>query len=496
MDSNSTSDQTRTLADRKRGRSNDYLTFTAMDGVNLGRKTLTTRMSIKKFIDWSLVANKDIRESEDHGDEFIAQRSLSAEHAKGLAKYILGGLVRAIISEVAKAPVSQDVLRIKNDLAAGPYAALQPIVCNLRHVSEGDLHIDDKDLPPDVLRLSLGSTQKLWVVDGQHRRYAFDRVMAYLDQVLKNGKYPGGKALYAPASTGRDGKLTTDELEFWDSVKTVALNECSVSIEIHIGLNESEEQQLFSDLNSRSKPLQSSLVHSYDQSDAIAAVSRDREIIRFPIADESDAKHWNSSGLPLKDIIMVNRLLVHGSNAKEATPQSQVDAKMEFIRRFWDVVQGISGIDAESQRTQTVAGQPVVLKALAKLAYDHAYGVPKLIDEEGLRTLYHSILSGKLSFSHSESLWRALFVADEERAQVYGQNEKGESINDFVHLTAQTKPGEFDALNGWVRYGTAHNDIYPRIGDLIRWKLCLKNRGAAEKSRDKERQAEGEKAAA
>jgi hypothetical protein len=47
-----------------------------------------------------------------------------------------------------------------------------------QRVGRVGLHIDDKDLPPDVLRLSLGSTQKLWVVDGQHRRRGFDRVFA------------------------------------------------------------------------------------------------------------------------------------------------------------------------------------------------------------------------------------------------------------------------------------------------------------------------------
>src|SRR5262249_45117958 len=149
----------------------------------------------------------------------------------------------------------------------------------------------------------LGSTQKLWVVDGQHRRDGFDRVIAFLDMVLKNGSYPRVKhSLYYPAWAGRDGKLTAEEVEFWQEGKNGAMNECSVTVEIHIGLNEAEEQQLFSDLNSRSKPLQSSLVLNYDQSDAIAAVSRDREIIQFPIADESDAKSWNSTGLPLKDI--------------------------------------------------------------------------------------------------------------------------------------------------------------------------------------------------
>ena len=470
----------KTLADRPR-RGNEFLTLTALEGVNLGRRTLTTRMSIKKFCDWSLVGNKDIRETEDFEDEFVAQRTLIPEHARGLAKYVLGGLVRTVIADMSGSRVPADVLRIKNDLATGPYSALQPLVCNLRHVQEEDLLIDDKNLPPDVLRLNLGSTQKLWVVDGQHRRDGFDRVMTYLDQILKNGTYPKAKhALYAPVSTGPDGRMTADEIEFWQLVKDVAMNECSVSLEIHIGLDESEEQQLFSDLNSRSKPLQSSLTLSYDQSDALAAISRDTEIIRFPIADESDAKSWNSTGLPLKDIIMVNRLLVHGANVKEATPQSQVDAKLSFIRRFWDVVQRIDGFMEPHQRTRTVAGQPVVLKALAKLAYDHAYGVPKLVDEDGLRKLYQAIDTKQLTFKHSDRLWHALFMNDIER-----KAEFGDGINDYVHVTAQTKPGEFDKLNSWVRFGAAHNDIYPRIGDLIRWKLALKNCGAAEKSRQK-----------
>jgi len=86
--------------------------------------------------------------------------------------------------------------------------------------------------------------------------------------------------------------------------------------------------------------------------------------------------------------------------------------------------------------------------------------------------------------NHSDKLWLALFMNDQERTHEFGQG-----VNDYVHVTAQTKPGEFDQLNGWVRFGTAHNDIYPRIGDLIRWKLRLKNRGAAEKSRQKENEA-------
>jgi hypothetical protein len=54
-----------------------------------------------------------------------------------------------------------------------------------------------------------------------------------------------------------------------------------------------------------------------------------------------------------------------------------------------------------------------------------------------------------------------------------------------VFLGDQFKGGEFDSTNGWVRFGPAHNDIVPRLGDVIRWKLGLTNRGSAEKARAK-----------
>ena len=71
--------------------------------------------------------------------------------------------------------------------------------------------------------------------------------------------------------------------------------------------------------------------------------------------------------MALKDVVMVNRLLIHGNNSTKATPPSIVNEKRQFIDRFWTVVQSISGVGYENQRSKTVGGQPVVIKALAKL---------------------------------------------------------------------------------------------------------------------------------
>ena len=36
--------------------------------------------------------------------------------------------------------------------------------------------------------------------------------------------------------------------------------------------------------------------------------------------------------------------------------------------------------------------------------------------------------------------------------------------------------GTYDKTNEWVRFGSRHNDIYPRLGDTIRYSLKLQPR--------------------
>lgn len=491
--SDTTGKPTTTAADLKRvARANKVHSLFVFTGTNLGRFTLTARMSIADFYEMSVVGNRETVALEEFEGEYVAQRKLIPAHAKGLALYVLRGLVMSAISSrrLAGQAVEPEITQIRDDLAGGPYAALQPLVCNIRALKFGgdDLPMEfaaTKDLP--FFRVTLTSSQKLWVVDGQHRREAFGIVIKYLEDINKNGFYPRNRnALYNPNSAGTEGKLSAVQLQFWREVFDLALQECSVTVEVHCGLGLKEEGQLFADLNSRGKTLHSSLLAQFDKSDAIAAMvgerllDGDQPVIRFPIQSESDSKSWDQSGMTLKDVIMINRLLVHGVNSAQPTAPSEVVEKLPFVERFWTVVQSISGFGQEKARSKTVAAQPVVLKALAKLAYDLAYGVPKLRDEEGLKNLYDAIMSRKLSFSHNEAIWSAVFMDDDEREKQFP------GINEFVYLGDQFKGGEFDAANGWVRYGPAHNDIYPRLGDVIRWKVGLKNRGAAEKARKKE----------
>jgi hypothetical protein len=488
MNDDSAAQTTKTAGDlRRTARANKIHNIYVFSGTNLGRFTLTARMSIRDFYDMSVVANKETVAQKEYEGQPVAQRKLIPAHAKGLALYVLRGLViSAILARRQQgSAIQEEVIRIRDDLAGGPYAALQPIVCNIRNCKP-----EGEDLPMDYaakeglpfFAVSLTASQKLWVVDGQHRREAFGIVIKYLEDLVKNGSYPKSKnSLYSPVG---DEKINKVAMQFWNEVFDLALNECSVTVEIHTGLGLLEEGQLFADLNSRGKNLSASLLSQFNKSDAIAAmtveslIGADDPVIKFPVRDESDTKNWDDAGFPLKDIIMINRILVTGSGSVKDIPPTMASGALTFVQKFWRVVQSIQGFGEESHRSKTVAGQPVVLKALAKLAYDHAYGVPRLRDGDGLKRLYDAILSEELSFSHSEPLWTALFMDDQQRAKTFTAPA---GINDYVYLGDQFKGGEFS--NGLVRYGTAHNDIFPRIGDLIRWKLGLRNRGAAAKAR-------------
>src|SRR5436190_849721 len=89
---------TRTLADVRRvARANKVHTLYVFAGTNLGKDTLTARMSIADFYEMSAVGNPETVSKEEYAGEFVTQRKLIPDHAKGLALYVLRGLVMSAI---------------------------------------------------------------------------------------------------------------------------------------------------------------------------------------------------------------------------------------------------------------------------------------------------------------------------------------------------------------------------------------------------------------
>jgi len=444
-------------------------------------------MSLKDFIDGSTVGNRaNIEKIEALSGEFHAQRNLDTAHASGLARYTLMGLVRALIQEMGS-NVDERILKIRDDLGNPAYVSLQPVVCNIRNCSPNgtDLRVRDvgegRGLVTNAFEVSIGAKQHMWVVDGQHRRNGFQRVLEFLTKVNQTYKYPA-KGLFVP--NGYTNELIDHFTHnFWAKILELALSRATIAIECHLGLKEDEEQQLFYDLNSKTKKVIQSLAFQYDHTDPVNKFIAE-EIIETNLLgfkpSEKDVSDWqkDDGAISRKDINTVTCLLALGkSNSKKSTP-ALIEARRDYLIRFWEIISKSNGFGEVNAKSNTVLAQPVVLKALGKLGFDLAHGHQNIKDEQGYKKLLDSIVSKELDFSHDNELWRALLMSNEDR------EEKFKGISEYLHIPSDINvdAGVFDEEKKWMRFGSRHNDIFPRLGDTIRYKLKLRPRPSVTKA--------------
>ena len=455
--------------------------YPAVVGYNMGNRTLCFTMSLKEFSKISHVYNEK-NESESNK---VAQRELDINHCKGLAKHILVGLIETQIRRYKTDGeiVPKEVLDIQQDVGKSPYAVIQPFVCNIRDCERNGIDLDVKDYSDEsvIWNVGLKNGQILSVVDGQHRRVAFDLVSDWLDKVLRTSEYP--KASFIDIKNKRNDPLIDKvRLDFWNKIRLVAVLESEVRIECHLGLNPEEERQLFADLNDKGKKVEKSLSDSYDQANPINEFIQTKLLKggvfqKEPISKDTSSWHNDTGQLLRKDITPITTLVMFGkTSSKKETPAS-VREKNDFAITFWKNIHCIKNFGKDSSRSKTVAAQPVVLKGIAKLAYDLGYGKQDK-NEEHLKMLWEHIKSNKLDFSHNNDIWQALFLDSSKRNRTHS------GLGDYVHVPDGTNldAGTYDEKNKWVRFGNKHNDIYPRIGDLIRFKLGFNPRASVKRS--------------
>lgn len=477
----------KTLGELRASLDSTAKSYPVLDGENLGHRTLKFSLPLSTFISMSAVGNRsNVTQTEVHRGQFQAQRELVREHAVGLAKYTLMGLVRSEIKDrEAKGKLLPDeILMIQKGLGNPAYASLQPIVCNIRDCEPNGDDLEGRessDGNPSMFFVTLSARHLLWVVDGQHRREGFDMVLSFLTKVKNTYRYPK-RGLYEPIN--HSGEIMSETVhDFWLSVYEWAVTRCHVAIECHLGLQEQEEQQLFFDLNSKGRKVVQSLAFQYDHTDPInsfvAKELIENEILPFKPADKDETNwHKDDGRLARKDINNVTALLCLGkTTSRNATP-ALVESRFEFMTRFWESVAKIKNFGEEGAKSKTLAAQPVVLKALAKISYELVYGHQNIVDHDGYKTLITAIGSGGLDFSHENPIWRALMMPENARRDEFP------GLENYLYVPAEVNldAGMYDHENGWVRFGNKHNDIYPRLGDVIRWKLQLKVRPTVAKA--------------
>lgn len=443
-------------------------------GHNLGARVFTTYVPLHEFFEMSAVAN-------DPADpKKVSQRKLDVSHATKLAVYILKGLVHAAIhrrSEIENKPIPATWRDLQNLLGQQAYLSLQPIVVNIRNCNPAGSNISGVRLQTidgetASFKIFLSQQHVFWVVDGQHRRKAMEIVFDFLEVIRAQHKYPKKSGLFAPP----EEEVSPDAMMLWNECYEVARAFCTIAVEVHLGLTIEQERQLFHDLNRLGKKVEASLALQFDSSNPVNLFIKEHLIGEMGLqVVEKDVKDWhNDTGaFSRKDVVAVNAVLfLNKTNISGATP-AVVIPRQHVAARFWEAVMAIPGIGEEQAREKTVAAQPVVLKALAKLTFDFAFSNRRPDNgEELLDRLLDGV--GSLDFSHENPMWRYFEKTDAEReAELPG-------LADYLpppEPGVNRDIGSFQ--DNFMRFGAKHNDIYPILGDMIRWKLGLPSRHAS-----------------
>lgn len=441
-------------------------------GNNLGYRVYLMQVPMHEFFEMSEVANDAARDG-----EAIAQRKLDPAHAQKLAGYILKGLVVGAIQRRLERnePASPVLDGIYQTMGRQPYLALQPLVTNIRACSPFGRNIRAERIESRTsgttaaFEVYLSQRHVLWVVDGQHRRMGMKIVFDFLDHIRRTNTYPKKNSLYASDVQ----ELSREETVAWDEVYSGARTFCKVAVEVHLGLQPEQERQLFHDLNNLGKRVDKNLALTFDNSNPINLFIKEtlHDAMGIRII-EKDVKDWadDEGGITWKDMVAVNAILfLNKTNIAGAKPADVAD-KQGHAKELWEAIGAIPGFGEARAKERTVAAQPVVLKALAKLVYDFAFSNRRPDDsEEKLDHLLSSI--SDIDFSHDNPMWRYYELSEADRMK--------HGLGGLAGYLPSAEGGNRDVgsyQGGVMRFGAKHNDIYPILGDMIRWRIGLPSR--------------------
>jgi hypothetical protein len=445
----------------------------ARPGNNLGNPTLIFSIPMADFERLSLIAN-DPKLGE------VAQRSLNPDHAFALGQFMLKGLVNAarLDSGELEHEVAEAYERIAHRLNPQPYTAMQPVVVSIRSAGTGGSNLRWERFPDNgpmlAAKVSIGQRDIMYVVDGQHRREGVQILLKFLEDLRKTGQYPKAKSsLYPHDSNERD--VPTTEMIVWDRVYYVARSVCTLAVEAHLGLTLDQERQLFHDLNNKGRAVEKSLALEFDLANPVNQFIKQelvgRNIVRLTSGDKVDWDDSDTGVMTRKELVAVNaHLILNKSNINNASAL-EVDERRGVALRFWEAVQQCDGFGEKDARRRTVLAQPVMLKALAKLTFDFAFGRAKQRSEIHLNRLLDRMTD--IDFSHENPVWRFFEMTEGERisANIAGLAEY------LPDLSGGNRDiGAFEKTGGVMRFGAKHNDIFPILGDMIRFQLDLPSR--------------------
>jgi len=457
--------------------SNRFIRLRVKRALNLGSNTMLTSLDIGTFLLQSMVGNDPLKGA-------VTQRRLDMSHSQKMAVFIFKGLVNFAIDRRKQEGkgVPEEVRRIAAYLGTQPYYAWSPIVGSIRD-NINDIAVEMVAADEGELVLRLRSNQLIWVVDGQHRRMAWQIVLDFLNQLVRDRKYTKSGGL-APTDMKQ---VADDAVSFWHEALMYYTDRFSVSIDLHFGLSIDQERQLFHDLNNLQKTVSTSQAQAFDQSNPINIFThRLRESEMFSEAQiiEDGRVDWDSEAwMKLDQLNAINaRLFLNQTTISGARP-ADVIPREDKAWVFWEAVTKIPNI---FDRKECVAAQAALLKALARTYFEILWSrrpEGEVVAEQFLETL------PTIDFSHENPLWDVEHMKDDELL-------KYPELTGFLpEKWRQKQIGE--RIDGKVRFGSRHNESILVLPGIIRYlaKLPPAERRTGEQSdgRDKSEQRQERK---
>lgn len=466
------------LGDLKRSGARTDFNTAVLTGFNMGNRTLSLTLTMEQFREHSDVAN-EARILDTSGDRSeIAQRPLDEKHAKAIALYMLRGLlvsVRQAWDDEGR-HIPEELEDLLSDLGQGPYQGLQPFTGNIRLCAPGGADLDIEERKDGKLLLYFRQGQLIYVIDGQHRRRAYEQMVNWLREMMTTSRYPSTRrgGIYMPEDR-EDVRLSATELEIWSNVLELARSHFTVDVTVHLGLKPEQERQLFHDLNNLGKKPDAALSQAFDQANPVSVFIR-QEIeahnllgtVRISDIGSKKGQKRTSDGAPTifrDDLVSANAMLFAGATNQAGIMPSTVVPNKEYAVRFWKALASQPHFGEEGWEETTLLSEPVMVKALAQLAYtfhDSREANHELRD----RFLAH-LEAGTLNFSPTDPLWALHRKSD---AELEAENP---ALLDYITPEAGRKSYANFQGDRLTSFAQNTRDIARYLGDAMRWKLGL-----------------------
>jgi len=456
---------------RAKGFASTAREYTYLLNSNMGNPTLLMSIPFQEFYFKSKVANeRNISSLPSLSGEAVAQRNIDLSHVKNIAKYLIRGLFYSMQSEYARKGRSLPASFHSMLTAVGksPYLSLPPMIINIRECKPGG-----KDLRFDSQKgvVYLEQMHVLWVVDGQHRREGMQVVMDFLNKVTTRLVYPKPNPLYEGAEKGEP--VSPQELVVWQEILSLGTQVFTLGLEVHLGLSADEERQLFHDTNSYGKKVSASLAANFDSSNPINNYIKETLIgeglLKAQVV-EKDILNWDQDKgvITRKDLNSVCAILFLKKTNIRNSSSKLIEERKNIANKFFDTLSTFPNFGVEGAKKSTVLAQSVVLKAIASLFFE--FNFSKNRDPNAYKILVSHL--SDFDFSHSNKVFR-YYTFDEET-----QSQEFPGLVDYLPPHQDGVNRDLGALdnNGFMRFGSKHNDIFPIIADMIRWKLHLVKR--------------------